>query len=210
MAGGIEHVRGNLVAVDTGRLRTSSSSVKRIAGYRIALEGCKCVGIYQVSEIVRVQIAREGSRSSHAKRIGGKVSTNHRLCRDQTRKRNSSALPRPLIVHKKEGLVFLNGSAERPAELIQIEFVLRRSEILCGIQLRVAEKLKQGSVELVAALLGRHQYCRTRARAPFGGSIIGDDFEFLDSIDRRQDRDASRCQFIVIIAVEQPVRALGA
>src|SRR5579872_5511039 len=96
-----------------------------------------------------------------------------------------------LIVDEEERLVLLDWAAERTAELIQVELLAERREIAPRIQFRIAEKFEQRSVILVRSGLRRHQHRGTRASSPLGGVVVLQNLEFLDRVDRRQNRDAT-------------------
>ena len=53
-----------------------------------------------------------------------------------------------------------------------------------------------------------HKHRRTRARAIFRRVVVGENLEFLDGVDGRQDSDSAAGELVVVIAVEQPVGAL--
>src|SRR5579862_2243985 len=65
-------------------------------------------------------------------------------------------------------------------------------------------------MEVVTAGLGSDQDGGTRARAPFGGIVVGENLELLDGVDGWQDGDAAGGQLIVVVAVKQPIGAIGA
>ncbi len=77
------------------------------------------------------------------------VSILHRGCGNQPLERSALALPLGLVVKEEESLVLLDGSADRAAKLVQVEFFLARSEVAAGVERSVAEELKQRSVNLV-------------------------------------------------------------
>src|SRR5208282_2872437 len=92
------------------------------------------------------------------------------------------------VVDEEKSLVFLDGSAQRTAKLVQIKLFLERSEIALGIEIGVAEVLVQRSVQLVGARLRGHQHGRTRARSIFRRVVVGQNFEFLNGVNRRKNR----------------------
>ena len=115
-----------------------------------------------------------------------------------------------LIIGEEESLVFLQRAAQRASELIQIEFLRRGSEEAACVQVCIAEELEQRPVEVIGPRLSRHQNGRTGACPIFRGVVKGQDLEFLDGIDGRENGDAARGQFVVVVAVEQPICAVGA
>src|ERR1700722_7111253 len=64
-------------------------------------------------------------------------------------------------------------------------------------------------MELIASRFGGHQNSGPAARSPFRRIIVGEDLEFLDRVDRRQNRNGSGRQLIVVVAVQQPIGAVG-
>src|SRR5439155_22419446 len=115
-----------------------------------------------------------------------------------------------LVNLRKEGFVLLDCTAYRATELVQVELFFGASEETAALQLCVAKELKNRPVEAVAAGFRRHQHSGTRASTVFGRVVIGEDFEFLDGIDRRYDRNAACGEFVIVVSVEQPIRALRA
>ena len=77
------------------------------------------------------------------------------------------------------------------------------------IQFRISEEFKQRTMKLVRTRLRGYQDGWTRARPPLCRVVVGQNLELLDGVNRRQDRDAACSQLVVVIAIEQPVRALG-
>jgi len=65
-------------------------------------------------------------------------------------------------------------------------------------------------VELVRPRFGRDQYGRACAGAVLGRVVVGQDFEFLDGINRRQNRDTAGGQLIIVIVIVEPVGTLHA
>src|SRR5262249_7390636 len=116
----------------------------------------------------------------------------------------------PLVVGEEKRLVLLDGTAQRGAELIQIELFLGCRKKAAGVQLRVAEKLKHRAVKLVGSGFRGHEHGGTRTRTIFCRIIVSKDLELLDSVNRRQNGDSTRCQFVVVVAIQQPIRALRA
>ena len=64
-------------------------------------------------------------------------------------------------------------------------------------------------MKIVGTRLSGYQHRGSRTRAVLRGVVISQDLEFLDGVDGRQNRNAARGQFVVVIAIEQPVGALG-
>ena len=113
-----------------------------------------------------------------------------------------------LVVDEEESLVFLDGAAERSAKLVEVELFSGGCEVAAGIELGVAEILEERSVYAVGSGFCGYKHRRTRARAIFRRVVVGENLEFLNGIDGRQDSDAAAGELVVVIAVEQPVGAL--
>ena len=69
---------------------------------------------------------------------------------------------------------------------------------------------KSAPVELVASRFRGDQNRRAAARSPFRRVVVGEDLELLDRVDRRQNRDGAGRQFVVVVAIQQPIGAIGA
>ena len=119
-------------------------------------------------------------------------------------------LPLGFVVHKEERFVFLDRSTECGAKLIEIELLLEGSEVTLGVKLGIPQVLVKSSVKLVAARFCRYQHGWTRARSVLGRVVVSQNFEFLHGVNRRQNRDATRGELVVVVVVEQPIGALGA
>src|SRR5579862_9504134 len=115
-----------------------------------------------------------------------------------------------LIVEEEERFVFPDRAAKGSAELVQVKLLPECGEVAARVELRVAQELKQRSVVLVRSRLGGHQNGRTGPCSPLGGVVVLQHLEFLDGIDRRQNRNSAGRQLVVVVTIEQPVRALGA
>ena len=83
-----------------------------------------------------------------------------------------------MIIGEEEGLVFADRPAERSAELILLERLGGRSEVVGGIENVVAEKLPEGAVDLVGAGTGDDVGGRPETVAEFGVGVMGEDAEF--------------------------------
>src|SRR5208282_2158133 len=105
-------------------------------------------------------------------------------------------------------LVLLKRSTQCPAKLIQIELLFRQCKSALRIEIGIAEELEQRSMQFVRSRLRGYQNRRTCACTVLGRVVIGQNLEFLDSVNRRQDRDAARGQFIIVDTIEQPIRFL--
>src|SRR5437867_12554987 len=65
-------------------------------------------------------------------------------------------------------------------------------------------------MEGVAAGFCRNQHCWTCASTIFRRVVVGKDFEFLDGIDRRYDRNAACGEFVIVVSIENPIRPFRA
>src|SRR6266849_674553 len=115
-----------------------------------------------------------------------------------------------LAVDEKEGLILSNGATYRSAKLIQIELLRGGCEKALRVETGVTQKLEQRSVEGVRSRFCGHQYGRAGPRSILRGVVVREDLELLNGIDRRQNPDPPCRQFIVVVAVQQPVCAVGA
>ena len=64
--------------------------------------------------------------------------------------------------------------------------------------------------KLIASRFRGHQNRRPTARSPFRRVVVSENLEFLDGIDGRQNRNGAGRQFVIIVAIQQPIRAVGA
>ena len=85
-----------------------------------------------------------------------------------------------------------------------------RRKVVPRIEVGVTEELEDAPMELIASRFRGHQNRGTAARSPFRRVIVGEHLKFLDRVNRRQDRDSARRQFVVIVAVQQPIRTIRA
>ena len=119
-------------------------------------------------------------------------------------------LPLGLIVEEEKRLIFPDRPTHCAAELVQIELFPAGGEITAGIEISVTEELEQRSVDLIGSGFRGYQHRRTRAGTILSGVSEGENLEFLNRVDRGQDRDSTSGKLVVVIAVEQPVGAAGA
>src|ERR1700730_371802 len=188
---GINQIRGNLVAGSSARL--TSVGIGRYRGStRITLK----------PSIRYVRIIQRGDT--------GEITGPLRDSGNKTREGNALALKFLLAIDKEEGLAFADRAPDGAAKLVQIEFLRRGREEASGVQGCVAQKFEQRTVEIVAPGLGGHQYRRSRAQTVFRGVVVSKNLKFLNGIDGRQNRDAAGCQLVVVVAVQQPIGAIGA
>src|ERR1700687_4780920 len=112
-------------------------------------------------------------------------------------------------IQKEKCLVLSNRPTDRSAKLIQVEFLGRTCEKALRIQARVPQELVQTPMKTIASGLRRKQHCWPRASSVLRGVVIGQNLKLLNRVDRREDRNASRCQLVVVNPVDQPVRSVG-
>src|SRR5580692_7295689 len=65
-------------------------------------------------------------------------------------------------------------------------------------------------MEVVGAGFRGDQHGGSGACAVLGGVVVGQNFEFLNVIDRGKSADTSGCQFVVVYAIQDPVGAVRA
>ena len=111
---------------------------------------------------------------------------------------------------KKKSLSFLIGPPNDAPNWFRLNF-----SVLVAKKLRASRSvLRRNSNRLpwncVASRFGGHQNRRPAAGSPFRGVVVSEDFELLDGIDRRENRNRAGRQLIVVVAIQQPVGAVGA
>src|SRR5579863_4613242 len=112
-----------------------------------------------------------------------------------------------LLPVDEEKRIFLpDRAAERTTVLIQVEFLWRSREKALRVQRCVAQELKQRTVEIVRTRFRRHKHRWSRTRSVFRRVVVGQNLEFLNRIDPRENSDAARRQFVVVHPIQQPVR----
>ena len=114
-----------------------------------------------------------------------------------------------LAIDKEKRLVPRNRAAHRAAKLVQVELLRGVGKVALGIEIGIAHKLEERAVKIVGPGFGCDQHGGTGARSVFGGVGVGQHLELLNVIDRGKDADSARSQFVVVDAVQQPVRAVG-
>ena len=118
------------------------------------------------------------------------------------------ALHLGLIVQEEERLILLDGTAERSAKLVQVEFLHRRGEVAARVEVRIPQEFKQRAVHLVRPALGGDENGGTGALSVLGGVVVFQNLEFLDVVDGREDSNAAFVELVVVVTVEHPVGAL--
>ena len=104
----------------------------------------------------------------------------------------------------------MDGATQRASKLIQIEFFLGHREKAASVQFCIAEEFKKRPMKGVRPRYRSHEHGRTRPGPIFGRVVISKNFKFLNGVDRGEDRNAPSGELVVIVAIEQPIGALGA
>src|SRR5581483_1893941 len=108
-----------------------------------------------------------------------------------------------LIVAKEEKFVLDDRPADRSAKLIPAQRQVRAREAVVGIELVVAQILKQRSVKTVGAgLCGSLQQCASD-RSKLRVIVAGRDLEFLQRIDIGIDYGNTQDGAVVLGAIQQ-------
>ena len=132
-----------LASVDGRRL----GKTRRSTAFKRARDGGTGRGR---SEGIRERVGR-----LYAKRIAAEiiipigVGCRHCSGRNEPRKGYALTLHLGLIIDKEKSFVLPDGSAQRTAKLIQIEFLFGREEIAGGIKVGITKELKQRTVPLI-------------------------------------------------------------
>ena len=111
--------------------------------------------------------------------------------RDLRRKHNAPVLATPLFIPEKEDLVLLDWAAEVEAIVVVLQLSLRLSgsvkKEISSIQFVTAQKLKAGSVKLVAAAFSNQIDHGALGLTVLSAEAVTLDTELLNRIDRRKD-----------------------
>src|SRR5262249_10861300 len=112
---------------------------------------------YRIDAVRRNDIARHG-RFGHGidqlcprQEVGEVAGSFGRRRHEGNNSRGCVSEARALVRPEVEQLVFLDRSANAAPELIALERILHGSEELAGVQLSIAEKVKQAAMDLVGA-----------------------------------------------------------
>ena len=113
----------------------------------------------------------------------------------------------PFVRPEEEGLVLDDRTADRSAELVEIQRVdVRAREHRSRVQRVVAQELVRRTVEAVRSSFGHDVDDRGAVPSELGGEVVRRDAELLNHVDIGVDRHASRGELIVVVgAVEQEV-----
>ena len=106
-------------------------------------------------------------------------------------------LAQAFIAREEEQFIFLDWSAHNTAKLIALEswnFLVRRIEVVLGVECAVAQEFKAGTMKCVRSRIGDHVHHTARNQSVFGAVVVGRDGEFPDCIDSQiRSCDAARC-----------------
>src|SRR5947209_4883448 len=90
------------------------------------------------------------------------------FCRYMTQARQASVFALPLVGQEKEGFVLDDGTAERAAKLVIVEWILWKGgniEVVAGVEGTVAKVFECGAVELICSRFGYQVYDGARIPA---------------------------------------------
>ena len=127
----------------------------------------------------------------------------------QTRKRDAVALIFLFAIDEEKDLVLANGSADGASKLVQVELFRGGGKVALGIKIGIAHKFKERPVKFVGPGFCGDQHGGSGSRTVFGGVGVGQNLEFLNVIDRGENADTAGSQFVIVDAIQQPVRAVG-
>ncbi len=94
--------------------------------------------------------------------------------------------------------------------MVEIELLGGGRKETLGIQIGVAEELIQAAVKIIGARFCGEQNGWSRAGAILGGIVVSQNLEFLNGVDRGKNGDTAGGQLIVVYAVDEPIRTVGA
>ncbi len=124
-----------------------------------------------------------GERSARA----GEVSGAHIVVGDERHVAQAQVLAEPLVIGEDEGFVFHDGAAERGSELIAAEAGHRLPvEKVSGVQIAIAEKFEQRSMQSVGSRLRGDGHLGAGALAVFGAVGSGGDVKFAHRVHAQQ------------------------
>ena len=112
-------------------------------------------------------------------------------------------------IEEEKGLVLSNGAADRAAKMVQVELFRRGGKVALGIKRGVAQKFEERPVKIIGPGFRGDHHRGSCAGTVFGGVGVGQYLEFLNVVDRGEDADTARSQFVIVDAVQQPVCAVG-
>jgi len=207
----VEEACGDLVAGYADCLAAIARGIGgsgTIERQRIAKSVALKIGAVGTAGHIGIEDRADGARRSEG--IVGKIASAHGIGGDKTGKDDAVALILLFSIDEEEGFVLANGAADGAAELIQIELFGGGGEEAFGVERGVAEEFKERAMEIVVAGFCGDKNGWSRARAVFSGIVVSENFEFLDGIDRGKNSDTAGSQFVVVVAVEEPVGAVGA
>ena len=158
----------------------------------------------------RVRIEDRGAKAAeiagrHHRFLGG--------CRNGGNGFSGLADANALVVGEEERPVAADRTADRSAEFVSAEWLLRSSspvvEERVGIQLVIPQELVGAAVKLIAAGFGLHDGDRARSRSILGRVVAGHHAHFLDRIDGGNHHDAVHPQTPVEQAIDEVAVVVG-
>ena len=96
--------------------------------------------------------------------------------------RRVAAVARPLVAAEEEELVAFDSAAERAAELIALQRVVRGREVVAGVHVAVAKKLEGVAMPGVGAGFRHGVHHAAGMQTASGGQAAGLDAEFLQGV----------------------------
>ncbi len=190
---GIEEVGWNLVTWSTGCLAS-------ICGCR---EGVSTGIALECTAGVRIDDCKTGD--GIAKWVSGEIAGPHGQRRHEACKGDALALEFLFAIDEEEGFVFDDGAADGAAELVQVELGGCLRKVVPGIQVGIAHKFEERPVKGIGPGLCADQHGRTRSCTVLGGVGVGQNLELLNVVDRGEDADTARGEFVIIDAIQQPI-----
>ena len=124
--------------------------------------------------------------------------------------RFSLAVAEPFVICEEKSLVFADRSTKRPAELVLLQGLRLRREIVRGVKNIVAEEFPERSVESVSTGTSDDIGGRTQSVSELGIGIVSKNSELSDGIHRRFENESSIHAVEIVRSVNQKIVGLGA
>src|SRR5437763_398588 len=162
------------------------------------------VGFDAIAELPREKAGqmRTAHRTGKGIRLVGKIARAIREGRHGNQPGiDALALPRALIIAKNEKPVFPDRPSHSSAELILTVKAAFRGEKVTGVQIRIAQELKGASMQLIGSGARHHVDYAAAIVAEFGVKIVGEDPEFGDGIEIRNNRSATVHQLFYVTPI---------
>ena len=102
------------------------------------------------------------------------------------------------------------GPPTEPPNWFRLNFGVEVAKSPLASKVGVAHELIERAVEVVRSRFRRDQNGRSGPGAVFGGVGVSENLELLNVVDRGENADAAGRELIIIDAVKQPIRAVGA